>query len=828
MIFNSLADAVSPRRAINLDTLGGWLSSLNRQLRPADGWLSVILLALNLMVVAWSVAKADWAPTPSLPYLILLAMVTGLVLSRIPLWAMLVLPVGLAIGVLVIVWQLTSFRADNLALANSAELWQRLGTWLQVAKSGNINLDTVPFAFALMALTWLSGYLAAWVFFRYQNFWGVFILGGAGLLSNLTYLPAEASSDLLLYLFTALLLVARVQSVRRRRQWQRRNIQFEGHLGLLSFSDSLFLAIAVLLLAYFLPVRGPWGPANDAYEVMRSPLEHLQDDFNRLFAGLPARRAIPYRVWDDVMAFQGTIYPTTTPVLRVDSKTPMYWKARTYSTYTAQGWVSENTLIKPIDWVPTYALAQPYRSRVEVTYSVTPSYATKSLFAGERVLKADKEVRIETYDSPIYTLDLTDQRAIQALPPKLAMASANLLGAIQASGPSASNSTLAASLPPDFKLLDVMNEQGRVKQVTLAEVLPEQPDVLSLRSAQGNVKPGQTYQITSLISTATAAELRGAGTDYPTWALVKYTQLPNDLPQRVRDLAAQLTAAAPTPYDKAKAIEAYLSSWPYTLQVEPPPHQTDGVDYFLFTLKKGYSEYFASGMTVLLRASGVPARLATGYTVGDKVANQDSYVVTDSNSHAWVEVFFPQYGWIAFEPTPGASLPTAAAQGSSDIPFIPVGGGPGTFDPEDEELDTFIGIPAPPPESWTDELQRAIPWLLSVLLLAGLTTGIGWLWWRRYMIPSADPEVTFRHLAMLGTLGSVGPLPHQTPFQYLERLSEVLPTHRNQVSAIVDAYVRHLYGRKVFTDDERNRLIRAWTSLRGALLLRIVQRLKLR
>ena len=104
----------------------------------------------------------------------------------------------------------------------------------------------------------------------------------------------------------------------------------------------------MLAVAFLLPVWGNWKPVTNAYESMRTPLIGLEDDFNRLFAGLPARRAIGFRVWDDVMAFQGTINPATTPVLHVDSPAPLYWKARTYGTYTSKGWISEDTEYRPL------------------------------------------------------------------------------------------------------------------------------------------------------------------------------------------------------------------------------------------------------------------------------------------------------------------------------------------------------------------------------------------------------------------------------------------------------------------------------------------------
>jgi hypothetical protein len=832
----SLGDTVAARGGFSLDSLWDKLISLVHTFRPPDGWVSVVLLAFNLMVVVWSVERADWVPTPSLVYLILLAMLTGLALSRIPLWTVLVLPIGLALGLLVIVWQLTSFQAEGMALANAAELWQRLNLWFEAAQASAISIDRVPFAFGLMVATWLSGYLAGWVFFRYRNFWGVFILGGAGLLSNLTYLPATASIDLAIYLLTALLLVGRVQAVRRRQEWKRRNFQYDDHLGLLAMSDSFFIGLAVLLVAFLLPVGGHWEPTHSAYEVLRSPMTRWEDDFNRLFAGLPARRPLPYRIWGDVIPFQGTINPTTTTVLQVNSPVPMYWKARTYGTYTSKGWISSDTVLKTPDWTPTYAAPHPYLRRFEVTYSVTPQYNSKSLFAGGQIISVNQDARIETYDSPTYTIDLLNPAIQQNLHPTLAQATTNLAQTVNMRGSSASDSALAQSLPPGLELAEVIRgEQGAVQQVVLAEVIPEQPDTLSLRSAGGDIKRGQTYEITSSVSLAQPQELRLAGEDYPLWAVTQYTQLPPTLPQRVRDLANQLTANANTPYDKAKAIENYLKTFEYTLSVEPPAYNADGVDHFLFNLKRGYSEYFASAMTVLLRTQGIPARLATGYTVGDELPDdEDIFIVNDSHSHAWVEVFFPRYGWITFEPTPGASLPLATipVQDPAEPPFGLA------------EEDAFFGMDCLDDDIGCDEdalflggqtsagnsvtlgqrLLQLLPWILGLGGLVALASGFSWFFWRRYMVPSTDPELTFRHLAFLGALNSVGPADYQTPFQYRQRLEEAFPSHREELSLIINSYVRSMYGRKELNEQERQGLVRAWLGVRLPLLLHILRR----
>ena len=834
MIRADRGNILGVRQSLNTEALGRSLLACLRYARPSDGWASVVLLALNLMVVVWSVEQADWVPTPNLVALIMLAMFTGLVLSRLPFWGLLILPVGLLIGLWVVVWQITSFQAEGMELANAGELWSRLNLWFVAAQTGSINIDREPFAFGLMCATWLSGYLAAWVFFRHRNFWGVFVLGGAGLLSNLTYLPAEGSIYLGIYLLTALLLVARVQAVRRLQEWRRNRFQADSHLGLLSVSDSVLMSFVVLLIAFvMLPAGSFWQPAHNVYEYMRSPLVRLEDDFNRLFAGLPARRPLPYRIWGDVMAFQGTINPTTTPVLQVESPVAMYWKARSYGTYTPKGWISDNTVLQPTDWTPAHFVQQPYLKRFEVTHSLTPNYRTRNLFAGGQIISTDQDVRIETYDSPIYNLDLTEATAPGQTYPKLELATLSLGQVLQNSGPAASRAQLAQAVPSGFELVDVTRESGQVQQVALAEVLPEQPDTLSLRSARREFKSGETYEVTSSVSLATGEDLRLAGLDYPTWALAKYTQLPPELPLRVRELGNELTAGAETPYDKAKAVERHLKTLPYSLTIDPPPYNADGVDHFLFNQQRGYSEYFASAMTVLLRTQGIPTRMVTGYTVGEQIPDHDVYIVTDSNSHGWVEVFFPRYGWIGFEPTPGATIPLAVEPVVEEMEFsfdfIPQDSDIPLCEYEDEEdcdedfLGDQINVPAPEPLA-VQLLRRYLPWAGGFLAFVAVLLGMGWLFWRRYLAPSTDPQVTFRHLAFLGRLNAVGPAGYQTPYQYMARLQGELPGYREQFSIIVGGYVRSLYGRKETTAEEDARLTRAWLDLRFPLLFHLLRR----
>ena len=820
-----------PAPELRAEGAGGLLVSLAERLRPPDGWVSLALLVINLIVVVLSVEQADWAPTPNLALILVLGMLTAFVLYRLPVWAGVALLMGLALGAVTVTWQMSSFQFDDRELRGAGELWERLGLWLEAARSGSISIDQAPFSFGLVCAGWLTGFLGAWLFLRHRNFWGVFVLGGIGLFSNLTFLPPNVSFHMAIYLFTALLLVARVQAVRRVDEWRQRNIRHDEHMGALSLSDSFLLAAAVIIVAFVLPTTGlRWGVATGAYESFRSPLAAWEDDFNRLFAGLPARRPVGFRIWDNVMAFQGTINPTTTQVLQVESPVEMYWKARTYDTYTSKGWISGHTEFQPLGYTPAFSAERASRDRAEVTYTVLPFYSSKSLFSGDRVVSVSRDVEIETSAPPEYPVDLTAADPLAGYPRALAEAGRALSRKVRESGGAVGADELSPLLPPGFMVQDLVRRDGAVIGAVLLEALPSPADVLAVRSPRGEFDARSAYRVTSSVSFADADGLRESGESYPVYVQRRYTSLPDTLPVRVRELAAELTEGAETPYDKALAIEAYLKTLPYTLKLEPPPFDADGVDHFLFSQRQGYSEYFASSMAVMLRSVGVPARLAAGYTVGDPIADFEGFAVTDSHSHAWVEVYMPGYGWVPFEPTPGAQLPAvyqpgAELTGGAGNPFID--------DFESECFGEFIegcGEEGLLDSELGEGAQRGgadgplggfPPWLAAVALGALVAGAAASLWaWRRYMAAPTAPADAYRRLSALARLGAMGHAPHQTPYQFGGRLAAALPGQRQQLSVVIDSYVRSRYGNKGPAPQQEARLTGAWRELRFPLLRR--------
>jgi hypothetical protein len=159
------------------------------------------------------------------------------------------------------------------------------------------------------------------------------------------------------------------------------------------------------------------------------------------------------------------------------------------------------------------------------------------------------------------------------------------------------------------------------------------------------------YDVVSQTGLPSPDLLRQAATDYPSGIRLIYLRLPRQ-DQRITDLARRITALATNNYDRAMAIQDYLRhNFGYTL--DPLAIDvSDPIGSFLFKSRRGYCEYFAAAMAVMLRSLNIPARLVNGFQTGTYNRVGKDFVVRARDAHSWVEVYFPQYGWIPFDPTP--------------------------------------------------------------------------------------------------------------------------------------------------------------------------------
>jgi transglutaminase-like putative cysteine protease len=212
-----------------------------------------------------------------------------------------------------------------------------------------------------------------------------------------------------------------------------------------------------------------------------------------------------------------------------------------------------------------------------------------------------------------------------------------------------------------------------------------------------------------------------------------------------------VTAGAPTTYDKVLALEGWMAAnTRYTRDIPPLPAGADAVDQFLFVDKRGFCEQIGTSLAVMLRSIGVPARLAVGFAPGTESLLGGTFTVHAGDAHAWVEVWFPQIGWQAFDPT--AHVPLAGESHST--------------------LGTRLG----------HLLRQLLPWLLAV---AGVLAAVG-LWFagralaRRRRVRHERPWVVgyYRRLGALGAKRGRPPSPSETPLEYGAALGDVLDDDR--------------------------------------------------
>jgi len=370
------------------------------------------------------------------------------------------------------------------------------------------------------------------------------------------------------------------------------------------------------------------------------------------------------------------------------------------------------------------------------------------------------------------------------------------------------------------------------------------------------------YRVRSEVVDASPGRLREAGSGYPQSVRERYLQLPESTPRRVRRLAERVGGDAGSPYDAAVAVRRWLlSNKSYDLTVDRPPG--DVVDAFLFSMERGYCVYFASAMVVMLRSLGVPARFVLGYSTGQPVGD-GQWVVRGLDSHAWVQVYVPDVGWIRFDPTPGGprrsvrnrTLNRARAENatgvdtneSRSVDVTPTdsaaaSGGNGST-PTDVGPNASVGAqqpaavggslsaergsggstttPAGPVDAWLADRDR----LDALVGAASVALGLHWVgafergyravrvrWQRPTDSPRRDVERAYERLELL-LAGRFRPRrPEETRRQYVERASDVVDDER--VRRVLDLYERTSYAGRV-SRAEADEAIRTVDSLVGA------------
>jgi transglutaminase-like putative cysteine protease len=367
---------------------------------------------------------------------------------------------------------------------------------------------------------------------------------------------------------------------------------------------------------------------------------------------------------------------------------------------------------------------------------------------------------------------------------------------------------------------------------------PDAEDVVGFTPSNA-VHSGDHYVTVGSVSAATVDRLVTASPDYPDWVRDRYLQLPDDLPPEVRALASQIAGGDNVPFVVASKIERYLrDNYPYSHTVGKRPPLRDAVSYFLFDAQRGYFDYHASAMAVMLRSLGIPARLAVGFALSDSQRDPQSGLMTvsEQNSWAWTEVYFPGYGWIEFNPTPGLGTVARAATDpgfvdpTTGLPFedpLLQGIDPALLPPELLQQPDSAPVGQVSSEGGSNSSASIImAWLLGAAALVLVLAGAGrFAWVSRFKgLPPASSR--WAKLQQLASWAGTPVRDAQTPHEAAAVLStEIRP--RLDVRPLATAYVAERYGgaRRASEDVEAAaRLDALYISARKRLVRRSIRR----
>ena len=322
------------------------------------------------------------------------------------------------------------------------------------------------------------------------------------------------------------------------------------------------------------------------------------------------------------------------------------------------------------------------------------------------------------------------------------------------------------------------------------------------------------------------AQLRTAGPATLT-PRAAYLQLP-ELPSSIAALADSIAGSDSTQIDRVRAIENYLrTTFSYTLEL-PASAREATLEHFLFRRRAGHCEYFSTAMVVLLRTLGIPARNVNGFMGGDWNQFGNYMTVTQNQAHSWVEVWFPQYGWVTFDPTPSATGEVAAAQAPWYGPFRFL------FDGLEHRWNKWVleyNL-----ESQMDFFRRAADAVGSQRLARDRNTDLGWRRWapiavlaflilmvvRMWRTRTSAPErlslesryyIKLRRAYRKAGFG----VANETPLAFVNELQQRRGPGSNVVAELVGLYLHSRFSGDPSGGQQRERIVALYRQAREAL-----------
>jgi hypothetical protein len=750
---------------------------------PAEGWISLLLVAVMTLTIAWSMDDAKWVLGRD-HFLDFLVPVT--------VWGVVVAFAGAKLGWgrwltyllgAVLAALFVPLYVGNLLLPDASWVDQYRATatsvveaWTDLAvQNQTVTREYGHFLMVLGSFVWASAMFASFATFGHHRPLNAIVLVGLLLVGNMSFTYNDQLTFLVIFTLAALFLLIRFHAFDEESEWLRRRIGDPGTVsGIYLRGGTAFIAIAVIgslvltQTASSAPLAGALRGVGDNVVEWGRGLERLlpQGGANRPFGVDFGDTARLGNNWN--------FAPGRAMVIEVPDDAPrgMYWRAAAYDTVEPGAWRQRERIGVPVE--PGVALlpegAADYVTadgRQEVTFRVIPEgYQRAVLFSPAMPTSVDHAVRLSVIGGE------------------------GFFGAIEGNGNAPY--TITALVP----------------------VVGDDDDSEGL----------------------TANRLRVAGTNYPDDVEARFLEVPADVAGpggASANLLEEIRTAAndpDNPYDLAFAMQQYLRSSAFRYHTDLGALSCDGLSVAdCFARERvGFCQQYATTMAVMLRMAGIPSRYVSGFLPGPRVEGVER--ISFSQAHAWVEAYFPGHGWVQFDPTGGGldgqadPLPPGEVIASPSPSSSTAPGSAGAA-PTRRPFDEPPVGPAVQGGTNTPGANDSAGILIAVTLLLLITVGgLAYVAWQRGPRGDVTPDGAYSALTrMAGRLG-FGPRPTQTVYEFAGALGEVLPQSRPEIQTVAQAKVEVAYGRRALGADRMAALSDAQRRLRVGLLRLLLRR----
>jgi Transglutaminase-like superfamily/TgpA N-terminal domain/Domain of unknown function (DUF4129) len=763
----------------------GRMAEFIERLRPDEGWVALPLVLILAATMAWSFADARWVLgqdglTSFVIWVALVAAAWGYLSARLDISPWLAQAVGCTVGAFIVI------EAVGASLPGAAP---GLGGWFHATATSVTQayldltwrhqastLQVGHFCLIVGILVWGTAQAASYDVFGYHRTVNGVLLLAVVLTANMALTQHDQYFALVLFSAAALVLLLLAHAADERSSWLRHRIwrgrDFQSpHLrgGMVFAAAAVAGSLALTTVASSQPLSGPLRDLNN----------NAQNALSWLGGYLPAggqSKIQPTSDFGSTASITSAFRESSRDVFTVglaSGSVSLHWRLVAYDTFQTTGWALG----------PNHEDHVPAGGRVDAGTLdlVGPSTSGRTLIS----------IVVHVQDSSL-------GHVVVASEPNTV--TADVQRTVVGSGPGAVDIAALATNAQDY---------------TVTAFVPD-------------IVPGGTN--------LTEWRLQHAGTTYPPGLQARYTQGAGLVGADGKALLTEIESWAQAngnsfsnEYDVGKAIQDYLQSnrFQYNSDISALMPRCTGlstVDCFAL-IRQGFCEQYATTMTMLMRMQGYPARYVLGYLPGALNPHTNVQQVTSQQKHAWVEVFFPGFGWIPFDPTGGGvGRPTQLEPGSAVTPspiITPTPGHVGTGRP-------VSPTPVSPAGAGSTQ-STGSPAIMLVSLILGLVVLLAlFVLWRRRPRRLDAPDTVYRNVVRLASRLGYKPQPTQTIYEYTGMLAEVVPQARDSLGAVAMATVEVTYGKRRLSTERLVFLATAQQLIRRALLKLAIRRPRLR